>query len=186
MSTYEEEVREVKVPPGTGVPGLIKAVTQILELPRVQSINITVGKPIEYRRMRKAEEPEANVDLDFSTLLPSQIVRSRIITEVKLASMNAAIVVGQLFMQASIDGYNPVAFVGHPASKFWAWYTATTQLISSREELFGLPFLTDDQIPVEALILCAAHGRRASMVDVLRSYKIAVPIPKPKKVSTDG
>ncbi len=186
MPAYEEEVKTVKVPPGTGVAGLVKAVTSILELPRVQTISITVGKPIEYRRLRKPEEPELNVDLDLTTLMPWQVVRAGAISEIRPSSMNAAIVIGQLFMQSNIDGYNPVAFVGSPTSKFWAWYTGTTQLLASREELYGLPFLTDEGVPDEALILCSALGRRASMVDVVRSYKVTIPMPKAKKVSTDG
>lgn len=186
MPVYEEEEKEVKVPPGTGVAGLVKAVTAILELPRVQTIEITVNKPVKYRRFRKADEPEQNIGIDFDTLMPWQIVRSNHISEVSLISMNAAIVIGQLFMQASIDGYNPVAFVGSPATRFWSWYTATTSLVTSREELYGLPFLADKQIPEESLILCTALGKRAAMVDVIRSYKVTVPMPKAKKAGTDG
>lgn len=176
---YEEETKSVDVPKGAGIPGLIKTLTSILELPRVQDINIANGK-ITYKRFRKAGEPEANIDADFDSIMPWQIVRSREISELHITSTNAAVVLGQMFSQASMDGYNPVAFVGSPSSKFWAWYTGTTSLVTGREELHGLPFHTDKGVPEEALVMCVAMGRRASMVDVVKSYKVTIPQKKSK------
>lgn len=174
MPQYEEEHKTVDVPKGAGIPGLVSAVTSILELPRVQSIHIENGT-VSYTRFKKAGDPDVNVDQDFDSIMPWQIVRSRDISEVIITSTNAAVVLGQMFAMTSMDGYNPVAFVGSPASKFWAWYTGTTSLMTGRDDLHGFPFHVDKQVPDEALILCVALGRRASMVDVVKSYKVTVP-----------
>lgn len=175
MPKYEEEHKTIEVPQGTGIPGLLKAVGSVLELPRVQ--NITIGKDgkVAYTRFRKPEEPETNVEMAFDSLMPWQVVRSHPVTEVSIVSINAAVVVGQLFSLSSMEGYNPVAFVLSPSTKFWAWYTATTTLVSSRDDIHGLSVYTDKHVPEEALILCAAYGRRAEMVDVVKSYKISIP-----------
>jgi hypothetical protein len=175
MPIYEEEHKSVEVPQGTGIPGLLKAVSKVLELPRVQNINIDKDGKVTYKRFRKPEEPDQNLDIDFDTLMPWQVVRAHPVTEVNIVSINAAVVVGQLFSQSSMDGYNPVAFVASPSTKLWTWYTSTTTLVTNREELHGLPVYADQRMPEEALVLCVAYGRRAAMVDVVKSYKITIP-----------
>lgn len=174
MPTYEEETKTVDVPQGAGIPGLLKVISSLLELPRVQNISIDKNK-VSYRRFRKPEEPIQNVEIEFDSIMPWQIVRSRPITEVNIVSINAAVVVGQLFSLASMDGYNPVAFVASPSTKLWAWYTGTTTLVTNREDLHGLPVYFDQHVPEEALVLCVAYGRRAAMVDVVQSYKVSIP-----------
>jgi hypothetical protein len=174
MAMYEEELKTIDVPQGTGVAGLLKAIGKVLELPRVQNINIDKTK-ISYKRFRKPEEPEQNVELDFDSIMPWQIVRTRTVIEVNIVSINAAVVVGQLFSLANIEGYSPVAFVTSPSTKLWTWYTATTTLVTNREDLHGLPVLVDPHVPEEVLVLCVAYGRQATMVDVVKSYKVSIP-----------
>jgi hypothetical protein len=175
MASYEEEHKTIDVPQGTGVPGLLKAVGAVLELPRVQNINIDKDGKVSYRRFRKPEEPEQNLAMDFDTIMPWQIVRTHLVTEVAIVSINAAVVLGQLFSLASMEGYNPVALVVSPSTKLWVWYTSTTKLVTNREDLHGLPVFFDQQVPEEALIMCVAYGRRAAMVDVVKSYKVSIP-----------
>lgn len=181
MPNYDEETKQIEVPKGTGAPGLLKAVASVLELSRVQSITIDSIGVVKYTRLRKAGEPEVNVDQDFDSLMPWQVIRAHDITEVQLPSTNAAVVIGSMFSQANIEGYNPVAFVGNPSTRLWHWYTSTTKVVTNRDEFYGLPFLSDRQVPEEALVLCAAYGRRASMVDVVKSYKISIPMPVMKR-----
>lgn len=174
---YVEETKTIEVAPGTGVPGLLRTVAAVLALPRIQVVEIKAGAVV-YTRFKRPEDPDQVLELDLSTLMPAQVVRSNPINEVALAGTNAATAIGQMFAQVSMDGYLPVAFVGNPNSRFWAWYTSTTSVMTSREELYGQPFYADKDIPEETLLLCAALGRKATMVDVVRSYKITVPLRK--------
>lgn len=178
MPSFIEEEKTIEVPKGIGVDGLLKAVAKVLELSRVQNITIDVTGKVSYKRFRKEDEPEQVTGLDFSSVMPWQIVRGHAIEEVPTNSTNAAVVLGQLFARVSMDGFNPVSFVASPSTKFWTWYTATTSLHTGHVELHGLPFLVDPQVPEEALVMCVAYGRRAGMVDVVKSYKITVPMRK--------
>lgn len=174
MPTYIDEQKTIEVPSNTGVEGYLKVVGEILELPRVQKVVLEIGS-ISYRRFRKEDEPERNVGQDLETLQPAAVVRSHPISEIKASSDSAAVVVAQLFAQAAMDGYNPVAFVSGLHSMFWSWHARSTGLVLNKKEAYGLAFYGDQQLPDEALILCAAYGRRASMVDVQCSYKVTIP-----------
>lgn len=174
MPNYEEETKTLEVPAGTGVAGVLRTVEAILQLGRVQEVVLKTGKAT-YTRLRKPDEPERVVDLELETLMPSHVVRGSVLRELDLKSLNAAVAVGQLFLQASVDGMNPVAFVSGTTSELWAWYEATTKLTTSREEFYGVPFYADANIPDEVLVLCCAQSRRAAMIDVTHSYKITIP-----------
>lgn len=179
MPSYAEGTTTVDVPPGTGVPGVLRAVEAILKLGKIQVLEVVPGK-VKYTRLYKADEPEQLIELDLSTLMPSHVVRNCQLDELSLKSVNAAVAVGQMFMAASLAGLNPVAFVGGTNSELWSWYEATTQLATSREEFYGVPFYADKDLPDEVLVLCAALGRRATMVDVTHGYKITIPAKRRK------
>lgn len=163
-----------EVPAASGVAGYLKIVGSILELTRVQEVLLTVGK-ISYKRFKSPDEPEREVETDLSTLMPGAIVRTKAIDEIVPASKNAAVVIAAMFSRVSFDGLNPVAFVSGSASQFWVWHEKTVAVTIRKEEAYGLPFLVDVQIPDDALVLCAAYGRRAAMVDVVKSYKVTIP-----------
>lgn len=179
MPNYAEEVKVVDVAPGTGVHGVVRAVEAILKLGKVQELTVTPGK-VTYVRLRKEDEPEQLIELDLSTLMPAHVVRNCQLEELSLKSVNAAVVIGQMFFSVALAGMNPVAFVGGTNSELWAWYEATTQLAASREEFYGVPFYADKDIPDEVLVLCSALGRRAAMVDVTHGYKITIPAKRRK------
>lgn len=180
MANYEEEEKDIEVPSGTGVPGLLRTVAAVLNLPRVQSVIITPGYVV-YRRLKKPDEGEQALGLELESLLPSHVVRSKPVYEISSAHTNAAVVISQMFAQASVDGYTPVAFVGHGCSRLWDWFTSTTSLVVPHDDFYGLPFLTDSDIPEETVLLCAALGRKGTMADVVKSYKITVPLQRKKK-----
>ena len=179
MPNYIEEEKTVDVPPGTGVPGVVRAVETILKLGKIQELTVVPGR-VTYIRLRKDEEPEQLIELDLATLMPSHVVRNCVLEELHLKSVNAAVVIGQMFFSVALAGLNPVAFVGSTNSELWAWYEATTQLTASREEFYGVPFYADKDIPDEVLVLCSALGRRAAMVDVTHGYKITIPAKRRK------
>lgn len=174
MPSYIDERKTVEVPSNTGVAGYLKVIGEILELPRVQKVVLDIGS-ISYQRFRKDDEPERIVGQDLESLRPAAIIKNRTVTEIKAASDNAAIVVAQLFAQATMDGYNPVAFVSGLHTMFWSWHARSTGLMLNKKEAYGLSFYGDQMLPDEALILCVSYGRRAAMVDVVHSYKVTIP-----------
>lgn len=174
MPDYVEDKGEFEVPGATGVQGYLRVVQSILELPRVQEVVISIGK-VSYRRFRRAGEPKRELEIELDSLLPSSIVRRSALIEIPLKSGHAAEAVAELFARAHMDGLNPVAFVSGRASHFRQWHVNSTGIVLPNDEAYGLPMLLDGQMPDEALVLCAAYGRRAALVDTVRGYKITIP-----------
>lgn len=172
---YEEETKEVEVPPATGIPGYLAMIGRILELSRIQEVVLTTGK-LKYRRFRAEGEPEYAIDADLSTLMPSQVVRNAVVSEIPVDVNNAAIAVGRMFATAQMDGFAPVAFVGGTNSAFFSWHAKTSLTVLAKDSVYGLPFLADSGIPSESLLLCAAYSRRSALADTVRVYKITIPI----------
>jgi hypothetical protein len=177
MPQYVEESKVLEVPPASGIPGLLRTVEGILERPRVQEVVITPGK-VSYKRFRREDEQELPLDVSLDTVMPAAIIRNSQLEELRLVSDNAAVVVSQLFAKAHMDGMNPIAFVGGPGGLFFAWHTKTTNVVLSKEECYGIPFLSSTDFPNEALILCTGYNRRAQLPDTVRAYKITIPLLK--------
>ncbi len=176
MPEYIEEEKTVEIPHATGVKGFVKMIEDILQLSRVQQISITANPGrVTYKRFRLKDAPEQEVGIDFTSLMPSAIVRATEVVEVLAKSANAAVVVSQLFFSVANDGLNPVAFLGGRHSEFPKWHERTASVSLRTDEAYGLPFYKDPSIPDESLLLCAAYSRRGAMVDVVRSYKVTIP-----------
>lgn len=175
MPQYIEEKRDIEVPTASGIPGLLKIIERILERPRVQEVLLSKGK-VSYKRYRREDEQEQELDTDLETVMPAAVVRNSQLEELPLLSDNAAIAVAQLFTKAHMDGMNPVAFVGGQSSLFFTWHLRTTNIVLAKEECYGIPFLPAPGFPDEALILCTAYGRRALLPETVRSYKITIPL----------
>lgn len=174
--SYSEEKQEIEVPPATGIPGYLKIIAGILERPRVQEIVLSRTGKITYRRFRKDDEAEVPLDIDLETLMPHAVIRNSTLEELRLINENnAAVAMGQLFTKVHLDGVSPIAFAGGPNSLLFAWHVRTTSVMLARDEVYGLPFLADPELPNEALFLCAGYSRRSSLPDTVRSYKITIP-----------
>lgn len=176
MPNYIEEKKDIEVPPATGIPGLLRAISSVLELKRVQRVVVEVGR-ISYTRFRREDEPELPAaELDLSTLMPAAVIRNSELEELRLLADNAAVGIAQLFSKAHMDGMNPIALVGSPSSLFFAWHVKTTGVVLAKTECYGLPFLADPDLSDEALVLCTAYSRRATLPDTVRCYKLTVPL----------
>lgn len=177
MIEYREITKTIEVPKGTGLTGFMLAISNILRQPRIQEVTITARGKVSYRRFARQNEPDEEIKLDFESVMPWAILRNTNIEELPSVprSANAAVVLGQMFAAAARDHLHPVAMVGGSASVFWEWYGQTTGIVLGKDEAYGLPFLNDENIPNDVLILCAAYGRGASLVDTQQSYKIAIP-----------
>jgi hypothetical protein len=178
MPEYKEVQKTVTLPKGIGLDGYLLALRGILQRPRVQEISLSVGGEVTYRRFALPEEPEEEPGLVLETLLPYGVVRQRPIEEIPDVSPNAAVALGQLFACAAQDGLTPVLFVGGTDSRFWGWYQQSTGCRLPREEIYGLPFLSDPAIEDDTLLLCSAYSRAATLSDTQKSYKIVTPAPR--------
>jgi len=177
MAEKYEEIREsLEVPKNTGRQGFLRAIEEILTLPRIQDINIDARGKVTYRYSLREGERRREVKPDFDSLLPYAIVRNAEVRELVEPDANAAVAVSQLFDLASADHLFPTAFVAGPDTLFWKWYTESTCIeLLSQEEFFGLPVLSDRYVEDYVFILCAAYTRGAPLSDTQRSYKLVIP-----------
>jgi hypothetical protein len=172
---HEEEL----VPPkGSGVPGLLKAITEIVGLPRVQEIRVKANGKIEYDFYMRKSDAVTKLNVDFEKVMPYAIVRNGVIQEIPYPNAHAATAIAELFSAAGKEHMSPIAFLGADNTGFWDWYEETTGLTPvTREELFGLPFLTDSNsvMPEMTLLLCTGFKRNALITDTVKSFKITIP-----------
>lgn len=174
MADYVEDRQKVVVPGATGVDGYLKVIRSVLELPRVREIVVGIGV-VSWMRLKKVDEPERNVEIDLDTLMPYSIIRSSVLTEITPVPEHAATALGHLFMQAHLDGLMPIALVTGGQSYLHPWYKQTTGEVLPTSSVHGLDLLFDPNIGQETLVLCAGLGKRAALVDTVRSYKITMP-----------
>lgn len=176
MAEYEEVRDSVDIPKNAGVKGFLETVEGILKLPRVQEIRIDARGKVDFRYFLRAGEERKPLEMDFATLLPYAVIRNNPVVELVDVDANAAVALGQLFDLAAADHLFPVAFVGGPGTTFWSWYETTTAIsLHAREELYGVPFLSDRALEDYVLVLCAAYTRGAALIDTQRSYKLVIP-----------
>lgn len=176
MSEFEEVTETVEVPKNTGRAGFMRVIEDILKLPRVQDINIDSRGKVKYRYFLREGESKQPVTTDFKTLEPYSAIRNSIVQELVEPDDNAAVGVGQLFDGAAQDRLVPIAFVASPTTTFWTWYEETTGIaLASREELYGVPFLSERALEDYVLVLCAGYTRGSALIDTQRSYKLVIP-----------
>jgi hypothetical protein len=177
MPNYEEEEKTVEVPKAAGIKAYLAVLEKILALPMVDTVTVVITPgTVKYHRYRRPEEPEEGaLGLDLETLLPFAVIRSHQLVEVAPSAKIAAIVIAQMLAHAHLDGLNPVAFASGHNATVRKWHAHTTGIVLPPDEMYGLPFLVDRQLPTEALFLCAAYGKNAALVDTIKTYKVTIP-----------
>lgn len=177
MTTQYSEVRDsIEVPKNSGIPGFLRALEDILRLPRLQELAVNAKGLVSFRYFLREGEQKKAVEVDFETLLPYAVVRNSEVRELVDVDENAAVAIGQLFDGASTDHLFPAVFVGAPDCRIWSWYEQTTGIeLGSHEHLYGVPFVADRNFENHVLILCAAFMRSADLINTQRSYKLVIP-----------
>jgi hypothetical protein len=179
---YEEVKGTVEVPPNAGIRGFLRAIEEVLKLPRVQEIHVNARGNISFTHFARTGEQRQPIEVNFESILPYSIIRNSRVEELVAPNVNAAVAVGQLFGMSARDHVVPVAFVGGAKTAFWRWLDTSTGLPLSgvsTEVAFGIPFLYDRQLEDRVLVLCAAYTRASALVDVQRSYKLVIPEVQP-------
>jgi len=172
---YSIETDSIDVPAAGGIPAYLKVLERVFELPRVQSVLITLDK-IEWTRYRRADEPVVPVDVDLESVQPYGIIRTHEVQEVLLDNLPHPIAaLGMLFAKVHMDGYAPILFVTGTQGILPRWYSQHTGVVLPPGTLLGYPVVADSHIDDETLILCAGMSRRASLVDTQISYKVTLP-----------
>lgn len=176
MSEYKEVADTLDIPSHAGIEGFLLAIRQILRMPRVTSIVVDASGKISYTRYARPEEPRKNIEADFDSVAPNALVRNALIQELDSHDQkNAAICIAGMFNAAAADHMYPVGFVTGANSNLYAWHASTTGIRLDRENVYGLPVYPDRFIPDDALLLVTAYARGGSLVDVQKSYKLAMP-----------
>jgi hypothetical protein len=178
MAEYKEVTGSIQVPNNVGIEGFLRAIKTILLKPKVQRINIDAKGKVTFTRYALVtdEEELLNAGVDFDDLQPYAVIRNAVVQEVMLPTEPAPVVIGHLFDRAAADQMRPIAFAIGASSQFWSWYALSTgHRVGTRDQLFGLPVLTDRYIDDSIVFLCAGYGRDAAFVDTQTSYKINIP-----------
>lgn len=169
MDTYEQKTSSISVPKSTGVEGFLKTLRSILTLPRVQSINIDASGKVSYTRYVRDGEPDNAVGVDYTGLEPWSIIRNGDLDELSYEpGLPAPSVIASMFNRVTSEGLVPVAFATGAGSHLWKWHEDTSGVrLVHKASAYGLPILTDRQMPDYSLVLCAAFVR-GSLVDCHR------------------
>jgi hypothetical protein len=176
MAEYIDRKEEVEIPRGSGIEGFMTTLRKILELPRVQYVHIERGK-IAYARSVRPEEPRAPLGIDFVSLMPATVIRGSELHE-ENEEENAAKAVCVLLRRAGIMHQHPIAFASGTKTHFWEWHRRTTgiDLKDRSDQIYGLPFLLDEQLPNESLLLCTGFSKGAALVDTRLTFKMSMPL----------
>lgn len=173
---YTKVESTVTVPKNTGVSGFLATIRGILQKPRILSININDKGVVTYVRAVKEGEDVEPIDIEFSSLIPSSVIRAcQEIVEVNVFGLHAGTAIAQVFNASAIDQMVPIAFCANSATWLWQWFQGQSGLTFARkDEFFGLPMYYDDNLPDTALFLCTAYERSAALVDTRKVYKITL------------
>ena len=173
--------QKIEVPRGTGLQGFLRAVEEILKLPKVESLQVDSRGTVTYTRWasKDPEEQEpAVLGIDFESLMPYAVIRnSKRLRELLIPpSAGPLEALAALFHAANLDRLHPVAFVGGSQSSFFRWYEGVTgHRLDPEGSVYGLPFYQDRHIDDTMLFLCAAYSREGSLIDTQHSYKLLIP-----------
>lgn len=179
---YREVTGTINVPKNTGIEGFLSTIRQLLIRPRLQSIHIDSRGTVTFKRFVLDGEdiggPNNNYGVDLESVQPHHVVRNaEALLEAPLPQgAPAPVVVGMMFDKVAQDKLRPLAFVVGAGTLLWQWHTFTTgHSVIDHSFYFGLPVLTDRQIPDAALLLCAGYGRDAAFIDTRMIYKAEIP-----------
>lgn len=172
----------IEVPKETGVAGLLRLFEEVVRLKRVVEVHVLAHRSpvkVTYKRFAAEDEPDKPLAIDLESLSPYSVLRNGEIKEFDGGTGPAAVVIAHLFREVSLMGLWPTALVGGRASRFWDWHKETMGMVPSqtREDAYGLPFLTDRQIEDNTLLLAASYDRTSTIIDAQRAYKLLLPPP---------
>lgn len=180
MDRPEEIVRTISIPENTGVQGFLRAIEEIIKMPRVQRVTIEAPGTVTYRRFAVAgEEREAeNFNIDLTNLQPHHIIRNAEVEELTYTNgMSAPAVIGTMLDRVAAKNLTPIAFVTGAASQLMSWYFyGAGAELQVRDRLFGYRLYTDRAIPDTTLVLCAGLGYTHALVDTRFSMKVEIPM----------
>lgn len=175
--SWQEKKGTIQVPKGSGIEGFISSLRTILQLGRVQRVQIDVTGKVEVTRfVREGEEvlPEAP---SFDDVLPYAIIRNSIIEEIEIPlDAPAPHALTLLFKRVADQKLTPLGLVSGFGSTFWEWHKKSCGIeLLKQNEVYGLPFLFDNAIPDYTLFLCAGFTRTTPFTETHSSFKITMP-----------
>lgn len=172
---FQEVTETLEVPRHSGIEGFLIAIRGVLKLPRVVNLSIDARGKISYTRYARPEEPRKQVDIDFESVMPSQVIRAGSVQEVTLDGVKPEAFIPVLFARAAADRVFPIAFVAGADSWFFRFHETTIGVKLTTDSAYGLPIYRDRHIPDEAFVLVCSYGPDGALVDAQVSYKMTIP-----------
>jgi len=172
---YEEVKKTVEVPRNAGVEGFLHALSEILKMPRVQSVTINAQGQVTYRRYVTQEE-ESNLHVDFEHVQPYHVIRNAPMEEhFYPPGMAASTVLAGMLDKICSKGMTPIAFVIGAQSRLWSWYYGSTGVeVTNKDRLLGYKLSSDRHIPDSTVVVCAGYGNTQALADTRLSLKIDI------------
>lgn len=167
---------KIKVPPGAGIDGFLKAIKEVLQLRRVQGVHISPTGMITVEHYVPDElDKRPATHIDMTDVTPGYAIQHvAAMHEVAYTfGSNAAEVICRMFGDADCDDLVPFAFVIGTASKLWDWHAKTSRTIN-RGSFYGLPLIEDPTIPDDILVMCTSYERSSTFAEIINTYKIAL------------
>ena len=162
----------VNVPLNTGVDGFLLAVRKVLELSRVQGIQIDAKGTLIYKRYVANDDGET-IGVDYEGIEPWHIIRNSELLELRDLPTSAASRVVCLMDAARSEQLYPTGFVTGADTSLAAWFRESSGItLRTDKALCGLKVYVDRHVPDSALILTAAYSPTAGLVDTVKSYKV--------------
>lgn len=178
MADYKLHTETVEVPKGSGRRGFLHVIDQILQLGRVQSVNLDVRGGITYTRYILDTEvtPDIGPKISFESLMPWACVRNGQILEIPVSLSYPTKAIAKMFQRVSNERLFPIAFVTGANTTLWDWLrTEEGMEVENRDEFYGLPVMADRHIDDYVLLLASAFGRSANITEVQKTFKIVMP-----------
>ena len=175
---YVERERVIDVPKAAGVDGLLHVVKEALRFPRVTSVTIDARGSVRVRHYVRANAMDAPVPLtvDFEDFRPYNIIRNGDVVDLGIATehdntppISPLAHLAMMFRRAEKDHMFPVCFVTGRHTILYDWCGGAFS-----DDVFGFPVHKDQDIEDDALVLCTAFGRGASIADVRTSYRLTL------------
>lgn len=168
------ETRKYEIPTPPTLNGLLRGVQNILRMPRVQRVEIELGK-VRWERVVVPGEPVEETPLEGEEFDPATLLKACVLTELP-SYETPEVAFFRVFSAIDSIGLVPGGVVVPPGPSVWAWLRRPAPAPAAGVRyLLGLPIIDAPALPDEALFVFASSLPALSLSRA--SHAIRIPYP---------
>ena len=177
--TTKARLATIQVPLPEDIDGIVDAVRKIVLLGEIESISISTGQPITYRRIvRDGEElaPEESTQ-SFAELSLMDVVRNVTMEEWERDPKKPQSPSEELLWMFALMGSKKwvvTQLLTGESTMFWGWL-GLPESAGGAEQFLGARIEVDNKLPEDVFILCGGRTRNATIAEVKFALKGNVP-----------